>query len=229
MFGNVFAGLDVVENLTFRTSLGFNLSQVSVLTFTPSFPEVAEATFSSAQAENTNRFTDWTWSNTLRYSKVLFSQHTLNILLGQEANASNNRYIEGSIGSLINTDPDSRYIQDALGAGKNVLSTGGRSALLSFFGKADYNFNDRYVASVTLRRDGSSRLGPGNRWGTFPAFGLGWRITNEPFLANNRILSDVMLRYGWGVTGNQFIPSGRICRQVRRRPWKLLLRRQRGK
>ena len=210
MFGNVFAGFDINENFSLRTSLGFNLSQVSVLTFTPSFPEVAEATFSSAQAENTNRFTDWTWSNTLRFSKLLFSQHTVNLLLGQEANASSNRYIEGSIGSLINTDPDSRYIQDALGAGKNVLSTGGRSALLSFFGKVDYNFNDRYVASFTLRRDGSSRLGPGNRWGTFPAFGLGWRITNEPFLANNRIFSDVMLRYGWGVTGNQFIPAGRI-------------------
>jgi TonB-linked SusC/RagA family outer membrane protein len=66
------------------------------------------------------------------------------------------------------------------------------------------------VASVTLRRDGSSRLAPGHRWGTFPAFGLGWRITNESFLSNNRILSDVMLRYGWGVTGNQFIPPGRI-------------------
>ena len=81
---------------------------------------------------------------------------------------------------------------------------------MSFFGKADYNFADRYVASVTLRKDGSSRLSEANRWGTFPAFGLGWRITNEPFMAGNRFLSDAMLRFGWGVTGNQSIPSGRI-------------------
>ncbi|MEO8578236.1 MAG: SusC/RagA family TonB-linked outer membrane protein, partial [Gemmatimonadales bacterium] len=74
-------------------------------------------------------------------------------------------------------------------------------------------FADRYVASFTLRRDGSSRLSPAHRWGTFPAFGLGWRVTNEPFLANNRIFSDVMLRYGWGKTGNQLIPSGRIVSQ----------------
>jgi len=53
-------------------------------------------------------------------------------------------------------------------------------------------------------------LAPGHQWGTFPAYGLGWRLTNEPFLSNNRILSDVMLRYGWGVTGNQLIPPGRI-------------------
>ena len=110
---------------------------------------------------------------------------------------------------------NSRYIQDALGDAttKNVSSTGGQSALLSFFGKADYNFADKYVASFTVRRDGSSRLGPDHRWGTFPAFGLGWRITKEPFLEDNHILSDVMLRFGWGVTGNQHIPSGRIVSQ----------------
>src|SRR4029079_2193264 len=83
-------------------------------------------------------------------------------------------------------------------------------ALASFFGKADYNYADKYVASFTVRRDGSSRLAPGHQWGTFPAAGLGWRISNEGFLANNNIFNDVMLRFGWGVTGNQLIPPGRI-------------------
>ena len=75
------------------------------------------------------------------------------------------------------TNPNALYIQATLGnpATRNVTSSGGQSALLSYFGKADYNFQDKYVASVTLRRDGSSRLGPDHRWGTFPAFGLGWR------------------------------------------------------
>ncbi len=215
VFGNVFAGLDLTSEASFRSSLGFNLSQNSFVGFNPPFPENAEATFNNSITENRNHFTDWTWSNTLRYAKTFFQQHTLNLLVGQEANASNVRYIEGSIGNLLNTDVDSRYIQDALAptGAKNVFSTGGRSALLSFFGKVDYNFADRYVASFTLRRDGSSRLAPGNQWGTFPAFGLGWRITNESFLANNRVLSDVMLRFGWGVTGNQFIPPGRIVAQ----------------
>jgi TonB-dependent starch-binding outer membrane protein SusC len=214
VFGNVFGGLEVTPEVTFRTTLGFNLSQSSFVAFTPPFPENAEATFNNEVTENRNHFTDWTWSNTLRYVKA-FSQHNVSLLLGQEANASNNRYIEGSIGNLLNTDVDSRYIQDALAptGAKNVFSTGGRSALLSVFGKVDYNFADRYVASFTLRRDGSSRLAPGHQWGTFPAFGLGWRISNEPFLANNSVLSDVMLRFGWGVTGNQFIPAGRIVAQ----------------
>jgi TonB-linked SusC/RagA family outer membrane protein len=85
--------------------------------------------------------------------------------------------------------------------------------LLSLFGKADYNYADKYVASFTVRRDGSSRLAPGHQWGTFPAFGLGWRVTKEGFLENNRFVNDLMIRYGYGITGNQLIPAGRIVAQ----------------
>ena len=117
--------------------------------------------------------------------------------------------------NLLNADINSRYIQDALGdaSTKNVSSTAGAERFVSFFGKLGYNYADRYVASFTLRKDGSSRLGPKHQWGTFPAVGLGWRISNEGFLTDNRMLSDVMLRFGWGITGNQFIPSGRIVSQ----------------
>src|SRR5207244_8815257 len=164
--------------------------------------------------ENTNQFTDWGWSNTLRFVKALGS-HNFDLLVGQEAGQSQNRYIQASMSNLLNSDLNSRYIQDALGDAKtkDVFSTGGKSALLSVFGKADYNFADKYVASFTVRRDGSSRLAPGHQWGTFPAFGLGWHITNERFLSGNRFLNDVMLRYGNGRTGNQLIPSGRIVSQ----------------
>jgi TonB-linked SusC/RagA family outer membrane protein len=208
----VFGGLDLSPALSLKTRLGFNVAERTTLSFTPASPEVAEATFGNSAGENRNDFNDWTWTNTLRFVKAL-SRHNFDILIGQEANRGNNRYIEASIGGLVNTSIDSRYIQDALGTSKNVFTTGGQNSLLSVFTKADYNFADKYVASFTLRRDGSSRLAPGHQWGTFPAVGLGWRISNEPFLANNRIFSDVMLRYGWGITGNQFIPSGRIVAQ----------------
>ena len=211
VFGNVFAGYDLTKHATLRSNLGFNVAEQAFAGFQPRFPENAEATFTTSINEQTNNFTDWSWSNTLRYIKALGS-HSFNVLLGQEAGAGNNRFISGSIGSLLNDDINSRYIQDALGdaSTKNVFSTGGKSARLSLFGKADWNYSDKYVASFTLRRDGSSRLAPGHRWGTFPAFGVGWRITNEGFLSHSRIFSDVMLRYGWGITGNQQIPSGRI-------------------
>src|SRR5206468_7177156 len=162
----------------------------------------------------TQQFFNWSWSNTARFVKALGS-HNFDFLLGQEAGAGMNRRIDASIANLLSTDLNSRYIQSTLGdaSTKDVSSSGGKSALLSLFGKADYNFADRYVASFTVRRDGSSRLAPGHQWGTFPAFGLGWRLTNESFIPRNNIFNDVMLRYGVGVTGNQLIPSGRIVAQ----------------
>ncbi|MDQ6771247.1 MAG: SusC/RagA family TonB-linked outer membrane protein, partial [Gemmatimonadota bacterium] len=214
IFGNVFAGLDPFEKVSLKTKLGFSVGQNAFAGFNPATPENSEPNASTSINEQTNQFYDWTWSNTARYVQAL-GRHNFDLLVGQEANASTNRFITGSINNLLNTNPNSRYIQDALGDAKtkNVFSTGGKAALLSLFAKADYNFGDKYVASVTVRRDGSSRLGPGHQWGTFPAFGLGWRISNEPFMSGNRFFSDVMLRYGWGVTGNQLIPSGRIVSQ----------------
>jgi len=90
-----------------------------------------------------------------------------------------------------------------------VNSRGDIGTLLSFFGKLDYNFADRYFLSATLRRDGSSRMSPANRWGTFPAIGVGWRLSQESFLSGSDLVSNAMLRFGWGITGNQNIPSGR--------------------
>jgi TonB-dependent starch-binding outer membrane protein SusC len=212
VFGNTFAGLDLTPALSLKTRLGFSTGLNSFVGYTPPNPEVAEATFSNAINESNTQFLDWTWSNTARFVKALGS-HNFDVLLGQEANQATDRNIAGSIQNLLNTGIDSRYIQTALGGTKDVSSTGGKSSLLSLFGKADYNYADKYVASFTVRRDGSSRLAPGHQWGTFPAFGLGWRLTNEPFLSGNRFFSDVMLRYGVGVTGNQLIPSGRIVAQ----------------
>jgi TonB-linked SusC/RagA family outer membrane protein len=214
IFGNVFASLDAGRAVSLNTRFGFNLGQGSFRQFAPATPEDREPTSINSILENYNLFTEWTWSNTLNYARI-FDQHNLAVLVGQEANASNNRFEQGSCSNLLNTDVDSRYIQDALcdPSTKNVFSSGGRAALLSFFGKADYNYGDRYFVSFTVRRDGSSRLGPTNRWGTFPAVGLGWRLSRESFLANSSTFSNLMLRFGWGVTGNQNIPPGRTASQ----------------
>lgn len=214
IFGNLFAGFEVSPTITLRSRLGFNLGQGSFTGFNPITPENSEPTFTNSIFENSSRFTDWTLSNTLRYGRQ-FGRHNVSLFVGQEANEQTNRFLAAGMSNLLNDNLNNRFVQDALGdaATKTVNTIGGKSALLSFFGKADYNFSDRYVLSVTVRKDGSSNLSPNNRWGTFPAFGLGWRISQEPFLANNTLFSDVMLRFGWGVTGNQNIPAGRIVSQ----------------
>jgi TonB-linked SusC/RagA family outer membrane protein len=214
VLGNGFAAFNLLPTLELRTKLGFNVGEGAQHGFTPITPEDSEPSLSNNIYDNSNRFTDWDWSNTLNYVKTGGS-HNLNVLLGQAMAENTSRFITAGISNLISEDVNSRYIQDALGdaASKNVTTGGSRSSLLSFFGKADYNYADKYVLSFTLRQDGSSRLGPSHRWGTFPAVGAGWRISEEGFLQNNRFLSDVMLRLGWGVTGNQSIPAGRIVSQ----------------
>ena len=179
--------------------------------FAATTPENSEVDAVNSINENYSLNTEWTWTNTLTYSRVV-NQHNLAVLLGQEAIQGTNRFEAGSCANLLNTGVDSRYIQDALcdPTTKNVTSAGNREALLSFFGKADYNFADRYYVGFTLRRDGSSHFGPGHRWGTFPAIGAGWRLSRESFLANNSLFSNIMLRFGYGVTGNQQIGRAHV-------------------
>ena len=214
VFGNIYGDYNPLQALALKSSLGFDLGEGQFTGINSPYPENAEATYQYSMNDNQNQWTNWTWSNTANYSKKL-GDHNFTVLAGEEANGSTSRGIYGSLNSLLNTDVNSRYIQDALGdsKSKNVSSSGSASALLSLFTKVDYNYAEKYVASVTVRRDGSSNLAPGHQWGTFPAFGLGWHISNENFLKNSHIFSDVMIRYGYGITGNQLIPSGRIVAQ----------------
>src|SRR2546425_10624336 len=113
------------------------------------------------------------------------TRHTLAVLVGQEANEITGRFLFGHIGSLLDTDPNSRYIKDALADPdtKNDSSAGSNSRLLSFFGKADYNYDGKYFLSLTVRRDGASQFRPGHQGGTFPAFNVGGRASQAPFMA----------------------------------------------
>jgi len=214
IFGNVFGTVDAGHALSLKTKFGFNVAQGSFHGYSPTTPENSEVTDIDGINENYSLFTEWTWSNTLNYSRTM-NQHNLTVLLGQEAIKGTGRFEAGSCANLLNNQLDSRYIQDALcdPTTKNVSSSPiGRFTLLSFFGKADYNYGDRYYLSLTMRRDGSSKFGPTHRWGTFPAISAGWRLSRESF-GQSLPVQNVMLRFGWGVTGNQNIPAGRIASQ----------------
>jgi len=215
MFGNVFGTLDASHGFSLTTRFGFNLDQNNFHSFSGITPENAEPSFNDGINENYNLFTEWTWSNTLNYARS-FAKHNLTVLLGQEATKNTNRFEAASCANLLTTDVSERYIQDALcdPTTKNVSSVGSIASLMSFFGKADYNYAERYFLNVTVRRDGSSRLGPSHRWGTFPAVGLGWRVSNESFYPQNFFFSSMMLRAGFGITGNQLIPPDRIVSQL---------------
>ena len=212
IFGNVFAGYNLFEPLTVRTRFGFNLAQFTWNGYNYPTPENSEPTSGNSILQQQRQNVDWTWSNTAQFTKAV-GRASFDLLAGHEANSGYEKFMQCQINNLLNTQPDSRYCQDALGDAttNHPFSSGNEYALLSFFGKAGVNFADRYVASVTVRRDGSSRLG--EQWGTFPAFGLGWHLSNESWYPKNRFISDINVRYGYGVTGNQLIPAGRIVSQ----------------
>ncbi|MGF1671144.1 MAG: SusC/RagA family TonB-linked outer membrane protein [Balneolaceae bacterium] len=212
IFGNVFARGDVLDNLAFTTRFGFNIGENSNRTFNPIFPENSEPTFTNSISEGFSNFTDWTFSNTLTFVESFDDKHNINVLAGQESRRFTNSFIGGGISNLISTDVNSRFIQAFLAdnASRSVGSGGSTNSLLSFLGKIDYNFDEKYLLSFTIRRDGSSNFGPNNRWATFPAASAGWRLSSEPFLQNSDFFTNLMLRFGWGKTGNQNIPSARI-------------------
>ncbi len=210
VFGNTYAALKLTNDLNVRGTLGFNYGNGAYRGYNPPTYENSEETGNNSLNDNHDYFIEYTENTTLNYQHSFRTNHNVTVLLGQEANAGNSRNEDGSINGLISTDIASRYIQDALGdpSTKNVTTYGGTSSLLSFFGKANYDYANKYYLSVTLRRDGSSRLGPSHRWGTFPAGSVGWRVTRD-FFKNSSFLTNMMLRFGYGITGNQNIAAGR--------------------
>lgn len=212
IFGNVFARYDFNETVLLNSSLGFNLGETSSRSFSPSSPEGNNPTFSDNFSEGMDQFIDWTFTNTLNYLETISEQHNIDLLAGTEFRQSTARFLNGTIGDLLTTDINARFIQDSLGDPDQIRASSGGSTntLVSFFGKVNYNFDNRYYLDFTLRRDGSSRFGSNNRWGTFPAASIGWRVSNESFLNDSETLSNLMIRFGWGVTGNEDIPSGRL-------------------
>ena len=129
----------------------------------------------------------------------LFGYHNVDIMAGTEAQHFHyNGFGEGG-------GWDSYLGEYKDYQGRATTGYASRNSLLSYFGRLNYIYNDRYLATFTMRWDGSSRFADGNRWGTFPSVALGWKVKNEQFLRSAEWLSDLKLRLGWGITGQQNI------------------------
>ncbi len=213
--GNIFAAVDIVDGLKFRSSFGFDMSNSLYKGFNFPTPENSEPTMVYSMNENYGTGTNWTWTNTLTYDKTFAEKHNINLLAGYESIDNKGNSLNASMAGYVSTDPSAWYIQDALGtpSTKSVNSYGNIWALTSVFGKIDYNFANKYYISGTVRRDGSSKFGENNRYGVFPAFSAGWRISDESFMQGLTWLDDLKIRGGWGKTGNQNIPAGRTANQ----------------
>jgi TonB-dependent starch-binding outer membrane protein SusC len=203
IFGNLYAELTPIKNLLIRSNFGYaydNTNDRQILqTYQSGFISRTVNSLNIAQGHEL----DLTWSNTANYH-LAFGKSRLDILGGIEAVTrslvTQNDYKQGF---AVQND---NYFQ--LSAGTGISTNTGNTTgdkLLSYFGKLNYQFSDKYLASVTLRDDGSSRFGANNRYGLFPAGSVGWRINNEGFMKDVDWVSDLKLRSGFGITGNQEI------------------------
>ena len=203
IFGNTFAEVDLLKNITVRSSFGMDYSSRyrNIITFRTW--ENSENFANNAYEErNVNTF-NWTWTNTLNYAQTFADDHQVKILVGSEAIKSTSRTTGGRRIGYFSEDIDLLTLSTGSPVGQLTYSSGTRSTLYSLFGRIDYTFRDKYLLNATLRRDASSKFGQDARVAYFPAVGVGWRISSEPFLQHLSWLDDLKLRIGWGKIGNQ--------------------------
>jgi TonB-linked SusC/RagA family outer membrane protein len=206
-FGNIFAQVDILPGLYARTSLGIEYNQSNRSEYFHRDIEAAEARNANSLNVINNLDRSFTWFNTLNYNKA-FGVHTVNVLLGTEAVKTYAAEFRASRSSFAFDDLDYRYLDAGSAAGLSNAGPGAtESALFSQFGKVNYAFKDLFLADFTLRRDGSSRFSQANRYGIFPAFSVGLRMTELSFMKSAKFLDDMKIRVGWGKTGNQLIPN----------------------
>jgi TonB-linked SusC/RagA family outer membrane protein len=202
VFGNAFLEIKPIEGLTVRTSFGIDYGNWFNKDITYRTYESSENTSITGLGTGFNYNLSWTWTNTAAYEKS-FGQHTVKVLAGTEAvkymgngiNVSTNTF-DFEDPNFINLNTD-QTPTPAASSNQPIPET-----LASYFGRVDYIYNDRYLFNATIRRDGTSKIYETERWGTFPAFGAGWRVSEESFMSGLSFLDDLKIRGGWGQMGS---------------------------
>jgi TonB-dependent starch-binding outer membrane protein SusC len=203
LFGKFFVEIDLLKNLKFTSNVGVDYGKQNQRRFDRTWGTGDRINGINQLSVSDQRNQTMTYSNFLTYSKSL-GVHNLNVLLGAESIKRDNYYLNASEKDFPDQNPNLVYLGNGLGQRVNSEGQTG-SALQSFFGKVNYDYADKYLASITLRRDGSSRFGPDNRWGNFYAGSLGWRMDKESFLENNDLIDRLLWRVSYGKVGNQEI------------------------
>lgn len=206
LFGNLYANVSLLENLTLNSNFGLDWGNSHnrdiQRTFSTGFKSRSTNSLQNFKGENLN----WNFNTTLQYD---FQRdiHVASFLGGVEA--TRNHYADNfSYREDFAVESLDYMVEDAGSGRQNVGGSRTGYSLLSYFGKINYTLDDTYLASATLRYDGSSRFGQNNRYGFFPSFSAGWRLSNEDFFQENiSSVSELKLRASWGRTGNQEISN----------------------
>ena len=205
MFGDAYVNLNLFKGFNIRSTFGLDYSQKQQRFFTYPVTEGNVANDKNAVEAKQEHWTKWMWNAVATYNKEI-GQHRFDLMAGMELNRQDDIYFSGYKEGFAVLKPDYMW-PDAGTTGAQAYGGGSGYSLVSFFGKANYNYADKYMASFTIRRDGSSRFGKNNRYATFPSVSAGWRINQENFLKKASWIDDLKIRASWGQTGNQEIDN----------------------
>ena len=205
MFGDAYLNLNPFKGFNIRTTFGLDYSQKQQRFFTYPVTEGNVANNKNGVEAKQEHWTKWMWNAVATYNMEL-GKSRIDLMAGMELNRQDDIYFSGYKEGFSILNPDYMW-PDAGTANPQAYGGGSGYSLVSFFGKANYNYADKYMASFTIRRDGSSRFGKNNRYATFPSVSAGWRINQENFLKKASWIDDLKIRASWGQTGNQEIDN----------------------
>ena len=238
---NLALELQLMEGLKFRSQASADLTYVTSHSYSPQYfltaksysydnittstvydktgaaSTVEKMNYGTSASQSMNQYLTWQVENVLTYDKT-FGKHGINVVVGNTMYRSTSSYLGASAKGLkFEYDPWKISVDNTYGKSEDGDRNGwGRwnsvpYSLLSYFGRVTYNYDERYMAEATLRRDASSRFGPDNKWGTFPSVSVGWNIKNEEFIKAIPDISTFKLRASWGINGNDSIGDFRYA------------------
>ncbi len=210
--GNFYGEVDFLKGFTFRSSFGVDFSYGKSKSFTPIF-------FVSPQQQNSTSDLNksygdggtWLWENTLTYRKEI-GKHRINAVAGYTMQETSSESISASGQNILRDGQDFWYLNSG-----NIVPTSVNNgvdlnqnySMISYLFRANYTFDNRYLFTVTYRRDGSSKFTPSNQYANFPSVALGWNVINEDFVKDTKLFSNLKLRASYGVVGNEKISYSR--------------------
>lgn len=201
--GTIFAEWEIIKNLKYRISINGGIQDNIQKKFEPSYVDFDSSKAPRPAKGINERWTDrdWVIENTLNYSFTLADKHSFNALLGYTTQAHSYEHMKGEARGYANDNITT------LNAGTMYALTSDESeySMISYLGRINYVYDNRYMLTTTLRSDGSSRFGRNKKWGTFPSVSLGWRISQEKFMQEVEQISDLKIRTSFGISGNNRI------------------------
>ncbi len=204
ILGNFYAAYEPIRGLVLKSDFQFDYINNDNDFFRVDFNEGNRTGPGNLLRRSINQTNYYSWENTLTYTAELGRNHELTVLGGVTAQEFEIDFVSAGRDQFLSQVEENRYLN---GGTLNPSAGGGANdwSLFSYLGRVNYSFLNRYLLTASFRADGSSRFTEENRWGYFPSFSAGWRVSEESFLADSPVFSDLKIRGGWGQLGNQDI------------------------